>query len=92
MLVLGRDIIIDRLYSRMCFVGKRFSQEITSHDVQGVPFVLKSEDKIISTVLQYHSWLETVDVRVTARAHVVRRVALLLSRDATSHSRRVFRL
>ena len=60
--------------------------------MQGLPFVLKSEDKIISTVLQYHSWLETVNLLVTARAHVVRRIALFFSRDAASHSWRVFRL
>ena len=71
----------------MCFVGKRFPQEITQHDVQGVPFVLKSEHKIISTVLQYHSWLETVSLLVTARAHAVRHIALFSFRDVASHSR-----
>ena len=33
------------LLPAMCFVGKCFPQEITYHDVQGVPFVLKSEHK-----------------------------------------------
>ena len=56
--------------------------------MQGVPFVLKSEDKIISTVSQYHSWLETVDLLVTARALAVRNIALFSSRDVASHSRR----
>ena len=61
--------------------------------MHGVPTsVLKTKARITSTVLQYHSWLGTASLLVTDRAHLVRRIALLFSRDAASHSRRVFRL
>ena len=66
---------------------------MTYHDAHGVlASVLKTKVRIISTVLQHRSWLKTVSLLVTARAHVVRRIALFFSRDAASHSRRVFRL
>ena len=50
--------------------------KITKHDVQGVPPVLNTKSRLISTVLQYHSWLETVSLFVTARAHIVPHIAL----------------
>ena len=49
---------------------------------------------MINTELQYHVRLKhlVISLFVTARAHIVRRIALVFSRDAASHSRRVFRL
>ena len=50
--------------------------------------------RIISTELQYHVRLKhsVISLFVTARAYIVRCIALFFSRDAASHSRRVFRL
>ena len=74
-------------------VVRCFSLEIVKQDVHGVPAsAVKIKARIISTVLRYHSRLETVSLLVTPRAHIVRRIALFFSRDAISHSRRVFRL
>ena len=97
MLVLGRDIVHDRSIAcaRDACCKTFFSRDfkITKHDVHGVPAsVLKTKARIISTALRYHSRLETVSLLVTARAHVVRCIAPFFSRDAASHSRRVFRL
>ena len=60
MFVLGRDIVYDRSIARARNVPceKTFSQEIAKYP-SNVPFVLKFKARIISTVLQYHSSLET---------------------------------
>ena len=60
MFVLGRDIVYDRstACARDVSCEKTFSQEIAKYP-SNVPFVLKTEAQIISTVLQYHSSLET---------------------------------
>ena len=90
MLVLGKDIVYDPSIActRDVFCGKTFSPRDNLARRARVPFVLKSEDKIISTVSQYHSWLETVNLLVTALAHAVRNIALFSSRNVASHSRR----
>ena len=96
MLVLGRDIVHDRSTAcardACCKMFFFRDCKITKQDVHGVPAsVVKTKARIISTVLRYHSRLETVSLLVTPRAHIVRRIALFFSRDAISHSRRVFR-
>ena len=97
MLMLGRDIVHVRLtacaHDACCKTFFFRDCKITKHDMHGVPAsVLKTKARIISIVLRYHSRLESVSLLVTARAHIVRRIALFFSRDAASHSRRVFRL
>ena len=97
MLVLGRDVVHDRstACARNACCKTFFSRDckITKHDVHGVPApIIKTKARITSTVLRYHSRLETVSVLVTARALIVLRIALFFSRDAASHSRRVVRL
>ena len=59
MFVLGRDIVYDRSTACVRDVSceKTFSQENAKYP-SNVPFVLKSEAQIISTVVQYHSSLE----------------------------------
>ena len=94
-LVLKRDIVHDRstACARDACCKMFFSRDckITKHDVHGVPAsVLKDKARKVSTVLRYHSRLETASLLVTARAYIVRRIAPFFSRDAASHSRRVF--
>ena len=83
MLVLGRDIIHDRSTACARDACCTFS-EIAKYSSQVragvIAFVLKAKARIMSTVLQYHSWLETVSLLVTARAHTVRYIALFSSR------------
>ena len=69
MFVLGRDIVYD--HSTACVrdvsYEKTFSQEIEKYP-SNVPFVPKSKAKIISTVVQSHSSLETAG-KLTKPAH-----------------------
>ena len=62
MFVSGRDTVYDRsaACARDVSCEKKKSQEIAKYP-SNVSFVLKSKAKIISTVLQYHSSLETGD-------------------------------
>ena len=65
MSVLGRDIICNRSTARArdvcCETFFSRDCQITKYDVHGVlAFVLKPKARIISTVLQYRSSLETV--------------------------------
>ena len=95
MLVFERDIVHDRSIAcaRDACCKMFFSRDckITKHDVHGVPAsVLKIKARKVSTVLRNHTRLETVSLLVTARAHIVRRIAPFFSRDAASHSRQVF--
>ena len=81
MFVLGRDIVYDRstACARDVPCEKTFSEEITKYP-SNVPFVLNSKARIISTVLQYHSSLETAGKSLslfsTARIDVVRDITL----------------
>ena len=91
MLVLGRDIVHDRLTAcardACCKTFFFRDCKITKHDMHGVPAsVLKTIVRIISIVQRYHSRLETVSLLVIARAQIVRRIDLFFSRDAASHS------
>ena len=91
MLVLGRDIIYDRSTACARDTCSAFSKiaKYPSQLCAGViAFELKTKARVMSTVLKYHSWLETVSLLVTARAHAVRHMALFSSRDVASHSRR----
>ena len=95
MVVLKRGIVHDRptACARDACCKMFFSRDckITKHDVHGVPAsVLKLKARKASTVLRYHTRLETVSLLVTDHAHIVRRIAPFFSRDAASHSRRVF--
>ena len=90
MLLLGRDIAYGRstACTRDVLCGKTFSsRDNLARRARGT-VCIKSEDKIISTVLQDHSWLETHSLLVTARARAVRHIALFSSRDVASRSRR----
>ena len=80
MLVSGRDIVHDRstacAHDACCETFFSRDCKITKYDVHGVPAsVLKTKAPIISIVLQYYSRLEKVNLFVTARAHIVRRMA-----------------
>ena len=91
MFVLERNIAHDR--STACARGAccTFSEvaKYPSHvRAEVIAFVLKTKARIMATVSQYHSWLETVSLLVTARAHKVRHIALFSPRDVASHSRR----
>ena len=90
MLVMGRDIIYDRSTACARDACCTFS-EIAKYSSQVgagvIAFVLNNKARIMSTVLQYHSWLETVSLLATARAHTIRHIALLSSRDVASRSR-----
>ena len=64
MFVLGRDIVYDRptAHARDVFYEKRFPKRLRNTQatyVQGWPFLPKFKTQIISTVVQYHSSLET---------------------------------
>ena len=82
------------LVPTMCLVSKFFSKEVAKYP-SSVPFVPKTQ--IISTVVQYDSLLETAGNPSACswqlvHIHVVRYIAMFLSCDAASHSRRVFEL
>ena len=91
MLLLGRDIIYDRstAYARdACCTFSEIAKYPSQVRAGVIAFVLKTKARIMSTVLQYHSWLKTVSLLVTARAQAVRHIVVFLSRDVASHSRR----